>query len=550
MQRRTLAIWLVLTGLGLGLIGNLFFYQKPIGLSFPLFIALSVGATLALTRPAQVAVNRRNLWIIVPMLLLALMIVVRADPAIRWLDIAAVFVLGAVGLSYLARRDPLDEATLMQQTGAVMETGMYAMLGAFPEAGESWRWLRDRSWKGRAAVSVVRGLALALPVALVFTVLLGSADEVFAGYVDDVWKMLAFSPSDSLIDQAVLTLGLAWAAIGSLAYGLGRSALAPQLKTPEAYLVQGDEAEAMEPVAQGEEKEKRKRGLGIQLGMIESGIILGLVDLLFGAFVVVQLAYFFGGEATIEARGLSYAQYARSGFFELVAVSLLTMGLVLLLDYTTLRGSARENRIFQALATIMVGLTCVMLVSAAQRMYLYEEAFGFTQLRVYVHVFIAWLAVLFGVLLLALFRLKRQVFAFGVLLVGIGYLLTLNLMNVDHYIAERNINRYHEGRALDLTFLATLSLDALPAILPLHESLADQPDAQEWTGQWLAGELYRLERARADHTVFSFNLAQEHAWGTLNTIRDQLPDYNASFFPSYSYGRYYYEIYATAEPRN
>ncbi|MBZ0296816.1 MAG: DUF4173 domain-containing protein, partial [Anaerolineae bacterium] len=478
MQRRTLAVWLVLIGLALGLIGDLFFYHKALGLSFPLFIGICILAVLAVANAAQIAVNRRNLWPLLPLLVLAAMLAVRADPLIRVLDVAAVLSLGALGLGFLARGEPLDEAGLGTQTGVVISNGFYAAFGAIPEASYSWNWLRDRSWKGRTAVSVVKGLVLALPIVLLFALLLGSADEVFAGYVEDVWNMLALRPSIGLFDQAFLTLILAWVITGSLAYGLGQHSLTT---ASESYLVQGDgEAELLEesePLEDAPVVEKRKKGLGLQLGMVESSIVLGLVDLLFGAFVLVQLAYFFGGEATIEARGLSYSQYARSGFFELVTVSVLTLGLVLLLDHITLRGSQREHTIFRVLAVVIVGLTCVMLVSAAQRMYLYEEAFGFTQLRVYTHVYIVWLGILFGVFLLSLFRLKRQVFAFGVLLVTIGYLLTLNFMDVDLYIAEHNIARYEDGRALDLSFIATLSLDALPAILPLHDSLAEQPEA-------------------------------------------------------------------------
>jgi hypothetical protein len=96
------------------------------------------------------------------------------------------------------------------------------------------------------------------------------------------------------------------------------------------------------------------------------------VDLLFGVFVLVQFAYFFGGQDTLAAIGLTYSQYARRGFFELVAVSILTLGLVLWLNHTTMRQPGRENRLFIALSVILVALTSVMLFSASQRMLLYE----------------------------------------------------------------------------------------------------------------------------------------------------------------------------------
>ncbi len=561
MQRRTIAVWLVIIGVALGLIGTIFFYHKALGLSVPLFIFIFVLAGLATARAAQVNINLRNLWPLVPLIIFALMTAVRADELIRFLDLAAVLALGGLVLGYLARPEPLDEATVPQQTYSVIEASIFSIFGAIPEVGHSWQALRNTSWQGRTVIAVVRGLALALPILIVFALLLGAADGVFAGYLEDIWQIFSFNPSTQLIDQVVLTGALAWGVTGTLAYGINRG-LAPAPSSPEsepeaseeeeeAFFAYGDEeAVAMQITAETSLPEKRKSRPLFQLGIIESGIILSLVDVLFGAFVLIQFAYFFGGEATIEARGLSFSQYARSGFFELVAVSILTLGLVLFLDYSTLRGERREQRIFRGLAVLIVALTGVMLVSAAQRMYLYEQEFGFTHLRVYTHVFMLWLGVLFIAFLLSLFRVKRHVFSLGVLLVTTGYLLMLNGMNVDLYIAQRNIDRYSEGEALDLGFLSMLSVDALPVILPLHESLAGRPEAQEWTGQWLAKELNDLDRAQQDKTIFSAHLSYDQAWSQLDAMRDSLPDYDPRFFGygfDYGDGSRYYNIYETEE---
>jgi hypothetical protein len=192
---------------------------------------------------------------------------------------------------------------------------------------------------------------------------------------------------------------------------------------------------------------------------------------------------------------------------------------------------------------VLVALTTVMLVSASQRMYLYEEMYGFTHLRVMTHVFMLWLGVLLGVFLLSLLRLKKNIFAFGLLLVSIGYLLTLNVMNLDHYIADRNIARFHAGYALDLGFLRHLSADAVPAVVGLYGEIENNPDAHTYTGQWLATQLRDLDR-QADLTIFSLNLADREAHATLAAMRDTLPAYDASFFMSSTYSSEYYDVYA------
>lgn len=543
MDKRTFAVIAVVAGLALGLMGNILFYGRLIGLSFPLYILLAVIILLALTRPGRIQVQTRNLWPLLPLGFFAAMVAIRADELLIFLNIGAVLALGALALYYLPLSRPLDEDSLGKHTQAVFETGLMIIPTALSEGVEAWGWLREkRQQRGGVIASVVRGLVFALPVVLVFAFLLGSADAVFAKYVsqafDSVWQALGIKFLDDTLGRWVLTGALATVATGALGFGImrrdslpvhgeGRGGVNPTVLTPQP--IDEDQAEATPPA-----KEKTKPSF--KLGMVESGIIMGSVVALFAAFVIIQFAYFFGGRTTLEVAGLTFAQYARRGFFELVAVSVLTLGLSLWLDRVSVRQGQRENNIFRGLALAIVALTTIMLVSAAQRMWLYEEAFGFTQLRVYTHVFMLWLGVLFGVYVLAMFRLKTNIFSLGTLLVIVGYLGSLNLMNVDHYIAERNVSRYHEGQELDIAFLNILSSDAVPVILPLWQEAQDS-EVKDWAGQWLARQLLTLDREMKDgsNLPFSLNVSRLNAWNQLDRVRHDLPPYDPSlYWGSYS----------------
>jgi hypothetical protein len=175
----------------------------------------------------------------------------------------------------------------------------------------------------------------------------------------------------------------------------------------------------------------------------------------------------------------------------------------------------------------------VMILSASQRMELYEDAFGFTHLRVYVHVFILWLGGLFLVFLMSLFRLKRNVFSLGILIAAIGFLTTLNILNIDGYIAERNINRYLNGRQLDVCYLQQLSVDALPAMLNLRE-IAGETDAviADYVDSWLANRLFNYDRSTSDDSIFAFNLAMDNARDVLEPMRRQLNISNPTVYNS------------------
>ena len=556
MERRSFSVITVGTGLMMGLLGNIFFFNRTIGISFPIYILLAVALILVLARPAGQMVHRRNLWLLIPLSFFAVMVAIRADELITALNIMAVLTLGAVGLSYLPVARTLDTEPLGAYPKAVIEAGFMVPAWALGEGVESWLWLRDkRHQRGGVLASVVRGGVFALPIILVFAILLGSADAVFANYVNQAFEsvrhVLGLEYLGDTFSRLMVTGFLAATVTGSLGFALVRRPKAEPVAAPP---IPTDEDAEVEAILADTKVKKSKPAF--KLSMVESGIIMGSVVALFAAFVGIQFAYFFGGQRTIEVAGITYAQYARRGFFELVAVSVLTLGLSLFLDHVSVRQSKRENMVFRVLALMIVGLTTIMLISASQRMWLYEEAFGFTQLRVYTHVFMLWLGALFGVYVLAVFRLRMNIFAFGLVLAIIGYVGTLNLMDVDRYIAERNIARYHEGQDLDIAFLNILSADAVPAILPLWQESEPGSKINQWAGQWLAKQYSGLNYEMSTNQLpFSLNLARRAAWSELQAVK--LPTYDpslywGSYYSTYSEGRSDYQSgwdsVATAAP--
>src|SRR4051812_8827419 len=101
MERRSFAVVSVGVGLLMGLLGTILFFNRLVGVSFPIYILVSVGLVLVLARPAGQRVHRRNLWPLIPLAFFAVMVAIRADELIVGLNIAAVLALGAVGLYYL-----------------------------------------------------------------------------------------------------------------------------------------------------------------------------------------------------------------------------------------------------------------------------------------------------------------------------------------------------------------------------------------------------------------------------------------------------------------
>ena len=101
--------------------------------------------------------------------------------------------------------------------------------------------------------------------------------------------------------------------------------------------------------------------------MLEAGIALGLINLLFVVFVFMQMGYLFGGAAYIETTGeLTLAQYARHGFFELVTVAVLALSVLMWVKQNFKPTALGHEALFRLMAGIQVGLLLIMLTSAAQ----------------------------------------------------------------------------------------------------------------------------------------------------------------------------------------
>jgi hypothetical protein len=240
-----------------------------------------------------------------------------------------------------------------------------------------------------------------------------------------------------------------------------------------------------------------------RLKAIETAIVLGSLAALFAAFVLVQIRYLFGGEALVqETIGLTYAEYARRGFFELVAAALLLLPVLLAFDWARVR-LPRSALVFRVLAALLVLLLFVVMLSAVERMRVYVDAFGLTELRVYVLTILFWLGAVFTWFLWTVLRQRRNEFAFGAGALGVVALLALNVANPDALIASTNTSRLAEGRSFDAYHSSHLGPDAVPV-------LAERIDRLEPHDACVVAESL-LEWSRGREGLRSWNLGRERA---------------------------------------
>ena len=476
-ERTRLGLGVLGASLMLGALGDVLLRATPWGVNFFLWVAALAGAAAVVALLGRLRVAGEGRWLVPVAVLFALGVAWRDSPTVVFLDLLDVLI--AVSLAVLrGRSGGLRLAGISEYVLGGIYTGALSSAGPLPVAirDVKWREVARGGWRD-PALAATRGVFIAAPLLLVFGALFVAADAVFEKLVVD---FLGFDVAE-VFGHLFLILLYTWVTAGLLWVAL---------------------------LASNPESLSFRRPDSLSLGIIELGIVLGLLDLLFLVFVIVQVRYLFGGaERVLTTAGLTYAEYARRGFFELVAVTALALP-TLLLAHWLLRSGSRE-RVFRVLAGALVALLFVVMASALQRMYLYLEEYGLTELRLYATIFMAWLAVVLVWFLLTVLRGRRYRFAFGALVTGFAAILLINVMNPDALIARTNLDRLEEGKRFDAYYLTTLSADAAPALFDAlpeipEERLLIQGDfsvEQALVRRWKGGEsdwrTWNLSRERA-----------------------------------------------------
>ncbi|MGH2688121.1 MAG: DUF4153 domain-containing protein, partial [Actinomycetota bacterium] len=312
--------------------------------------------------------------------------------------------------------------------------------------------------------ALVRGLVLGGALLAVFWTLFASADRVFAKLTQDLlpdWDIgMLFARVVIFVAAALVTGAFVVAATRGVPGWLG--GLVGQLD-----------------------------GISFRLGRVEWMAALGLLNALFLAFCAVQLVVLFQGhDHILQTAGLTYAEYAREGFFQLLVAAALTI-VVVCFAWTR---AHRETRTERALLTALLGTLCVLtlviVVSAIRRLGLYEEAFGFTRDRLVAHAVALWLgAVLLAMLVAGALGRTRRLFPVVVGLAAVG-LLAFTAINPEAAIARRNLDRYAETGRIDRDYLRHLSADAIPVLIEHPDPVTDWvlensqvilPESEPWS---------------------------------------------------------------------
>lgn len=399
---------------------DIFFWHEGLGNNWLWFTAIFLAVT---TTTLVMAKRWHNSWATLPALAAIGFAVSTALYANEFATNLAPLLTIVLALTYIGLAG--------FSTGAMWQIRNFAFFEHFETIFTGWRATLHNAAQGREGLlrQIGYGLLIAAPFVMIFGLLFSSADMIFADWLErlNVWEY----GWRALRTLLLVMIGMGFFA--TLMRGNGNAEFRPWVwKMPVATV----------------------------------GVVLALLNLLFASFVTIQIKYFFGQANYVLNNGLSYAEYARQGFFDLVAV--MVIAAVIVVAVYRSYASVTRSWLVTILQTLFVAQVAVVAVSALKRMSLYQDMYGFTTLRLYVEWFIYFALILLMFAAVALVvRLSFRRFAGVVLALGLLASTIISWINVDRLIAANNIARWYNGHELDTEYLSTLSLDAVPAIANL-----------------------------------------------------------------------------------
>ncbi|MFC5289767.1 DUF4153 domain-containing protein [Actinokineospora guangxiensis] len=333
---------------------------------------------------------------------------------------------------------------------------------ALPWLFEGSKTLRRERGGARIGWSVAVGTGLLL----VFGALFASADAAFARLVESL------TPQASEVDgTGVVVFGVAALFVGGVAH-----LVAAPMPEPDG---------------------RRRRG---PVRLIEWALPVGVLLGLFVVFIGVQVAVLFGGDTYVSSAGMTYAGYARSGFWQLLVVTGLVLAVIAVAARVAPVGTGAERAWLRVLLGGLTAATLVVVVSAISRLWLYQQTYGFTVLRLLVGVAEVWLGLVCLMVLAAGRSLRAAWLPKAVLTSALAALLGLVVLNPERFVAEWNVDRYAGTGRIDTGYLGRLSADAVPALAALpepvracvlanHKITKDRPLEWNWGRSQAAGHL-------------------------------------------------------------
>jgi hypothetical protein len=484
---------MLIYSIGLGIIFDILFYDNNIGLNYPLYALFFLGGIyLFIRNDESFSLMRFMVFSIVIIYIASSFVRFSFSSVINLLNFLAIPVLFAV-LPALSTKDFNTDKKL-----PLIALERFLMsLGGFIFIVEKTFKITATTIKAKnksKTYGILAGLFLSLLAMAIIIPLMASADMVFNEIMIKITRNMT---SGIEFERLISHLFIIFLVSGYM-YGFLKTVLRKP-STPSFNVFNSNETD-MKSTEEIIADPKAAFDSTIPLT-----IFLIVINLLFLLFSYIQVKYIILGGTDFLPENISYAEYARSGFFQMMVLSVINFSITILLSSHI--SKLNNTKKLQILLTTLSIFTIIVICSSYSRMNLYENTYGYTRLRFLVYIILFTEAGLNLMLMYGIWNKGFEFVRYGLLSVLLVFLM-LNTVNIDGYIASRNIDRYVERDDIDMSYLLyRLSSDASSEILRLKDM-----DLGKWRDDMDEYYIGCLGYASRDLSFLEFNLSDKKAY--------------------------------------
>ena len=419
----------------LAILQSILFWNKEPGISVFIFVIACIVCLIYILNKKKKIISKKAILFVIPIILLSSTYFIFNNVVFKLLNIFVIVILGIIMCVYVCK-PKLKGIDFLKKAGCVLG-GMIESVGEvtdcfkIPEEKKDNKSLENLNRIGKA-------LLITIPIIIVVLLLLMSADQIFEGMFDKI--LLSLGEVLSIKGTVKLVSRLAIILIAFLICG--------------GFIINLVEDNTLF------NKEDEKRETVIKFENLTINMILTILNIIYLIFSVIQITNLFMQRSNID--GFSYSEYARQGFFQLMVVSFINFIILIIANINKKEKTKGQIIYNKTMSLFIVIFTIIIIISAIYRMYLYQEAYGYTYLRIFVD-FILITEILISVpIIIKLLGKNIDILKTGIIITSFMYVV-LNFMNIDNFIAKANIDRYFnnpENSNFDIKYLCNLGTDA------------------------------------------------------------------------------------------
>lgn len=396
-------------------------YKNASGITYPFFVAGTLCCFFFFTKKLGVPFKRDSVFYMAGIILLGVSNCVTASSPILFMNKCGIFLLSFVLMLHTFYNDrewnfPKYVTAVFRTIGSCF-TCLVSPFGDMISYFDAQK--KEKKEKKNYFLPIITGMAIAIPLLAIMTLLLADADAIFENMLSRTMEALNIGEIIHILFIITIVFFFSYALLAALCK-----------KTVK-------------------ETTKERAGFDPVIAIVFSS----LLSILYLFFSIVQILYLFIGNRKLP-ENYTYASYAREGFFQLLAVSIINLLIVLICLYLF-----RESMALRIILAMICASTFIMIFSSALRMILYIDTYALTFLRLFVLWALVVIFLLMAGVTIFIFNRRFPLFLYGLAVVSICYII-LSFSRPDYLIA-----RYDLNQGGDTDYLCRLSADAAPAIL-------------------------------------------------------------------------------------